>query len=122
MTGPAGTVFDKNTNEYLTNFWIDTGGNSDLSVRNMFAVGDKLYVLYNNAKTSKSYSNGISGAVSGRRYHAPLYSYDISDITKGQTLSKTLITSNADLANLKHPYNRGGNAYFDAEKNLLYIG
>lgn len=115
-------VFDKATKEYLTSFWLDTGGNSDLAVRNMYVSGEKLYVSYNNAKTSKSYSNAISGNVNSRRYHAPLYCYDISNITKGGQVTKALVTSNAELANLSHPYNRGGNSYLDEENGLLYQG
>lgn len=116
-------VFDKTTKEYLTSLFVDSGNaNYDLSVRNMWVYGNKLYVSWNNAKTTKTYSGSLSAVINMSRYQSPLICYDISNITKGAALTQSIVYSNSELANLSHPYNRGASSYLDEENSLIYQG
>lgn len=116
-------VFDKVTKEYLTSFFVDSGNASyDLALRNMWVYGNKLYVSWNNAKTTKTYSGSLSAVINKSRYQSPLICYDISNITKGATLTQSIVCSNSELTNISHPYNRGANSYLDEENSLIYQG
>lgn len=118
-------VFDKLTGEYLTSLHLDSGNaNYDASVRNMWVVKNRLYVTWNNAKTAKNYLGSLASLMpdGATRYQSPLLSYDISNISYGETLSPTFVTHSADITKLAHPYNRGGNSYFDEENKVLYQG
>jgi len=115
-------VYSKETSEYLTSIWVDTGGERDLPVRNMWTYEDTLYVSWNNVKSNKSYVSSTSGNINLSRYHSPLISYDVTSITKDMNLTPTVINKNNELKNLTHPYNRGGNSYLDEENGVLYQG
>lgn len=117
-------IFDKNTREYLTSIYLDSGNaNYDAAVRSMYVTDGRLYVSYNNAKTYASYLGSLATLVNGNvRYQSPLCVYDVSSVTKGQTLSPKVITSNSELTGISHPYNRGGASFLDEENSLLYQG
>ncbi len=118
-------VFDKVTGEYLTSISLDTGNdNYDAAVRNMWTYGDQLYVTWNNAKGNKRDTESLACLMPDRatRYQSPLIRYNISSIAYGATLSPVVVDSNIVLTEMSHPYNLGGNSYYDEENKILYQG
>jgi len=117
-------VYNKENYEYVTSIHIDSGNtNYDLAVRSMWARNNKLYVTFNNVKTSTSYAGSLSGVLSDNsRSNSPLCAYNVETIAKNAVLKPEIICSNSEIASLSHPYNRGGSAYLDEEKAVLYQG
>ena len=105
--------------KYVTELKLDTtNANYDMNVRDIWVHNERLYVTWNNYKANKSAPGSIYDSA---RKSATIYSYDVSSIAQGATLTGTAIKSTARLQETFKPYNRGGFAYVDTDTNRMYL-
>lgn len=118
-------IYEKPNNEhldykFLTTIKVDSNNaNYDVPARDIHLYGDTLFVFWGNALYAKNAAGYYPSGTGSADPKSWLFSYDLSDIEAGETLTGTPVTS-GDPRAVKHvPFTRGGISYID-ENGMLY--
>jgi len=111
-------IYEKETNTLLkTIAMVTTNAAWHCPVREIFVDGDTLYISWGNAVYN---INNVALRATSSGYQAPLYAYDVSNVSADKELTSVRVDSGNVYKEDQLPYTMGGLAYLDEENGNLY--